>query len=394
MISSLLIKSFIKNYENTSDAKIRDKYGYLGGIIGIIVNILLFVIKFSVGTITKSIAVTADAFNNLSDVLSSVITIFGFKLSSKPADAEHPFGHGRIEYISALIVSFIVLMVGVNFAKSSFEKILNPTPVYFELIPFVLLLVSIIFKIWLSRFNLFLGKKINSSALKASAYDALNDVFASSTTVIALLAAKYISFPIDGYIGFLVSLFILYSGYNILKETLDPILGTKPDLDLVKKIEEEVLSYPNILGVHDLIIHSYGPNKIMASIHAEVPHDLSIFKIHEVIDTAEKEISNKLNILLVVHMDPVNLNCEVTKETVDFFQSIFQQYPEIISFHDFRVVGDGDSKNVLFDIVIDSEKNTEDFKESLINSINSKVKATYPNYNTIITIDVDYLGEK
>lgn len=390
MISKLLLNLFVKDYTNTSDSDVRERYGYLGGIIGIIVNLLLFAIKFSVGIITKSIAVTADAFNNLSDVLSSIITIVGFKLSSKPADAEHPFGHGRIEYISALIVSFIILIVGLEFLRSSIEKIIYPTEVYFEIIPFILLIISVLFKIWLSRFNLFLGKTINSSALKASAFDALNDVFASSATIVALLVSKYTSLQIDGYIGTLVSLFILYSGFNILKETVDPILGSKPNPELVKSIEDEVLKYDHILGVHDLIIHSYGPNKIMASIHAEVPHDLSIFTIHEVIDTAEKEISEKLNILLVIHMDPVNLNDETTNRTLDFIQDILEEFSEIVSFHDFRVVGEGDFKNILFDIVIDSEKNTKDFKESLITSINSKVKEAHPNYNTVITIDINY----
>lgn len=393
MISKLLIRLFIKDFNNTSNSSVRNKYGYLGGVVGITLNLILFIIKFSVGLITQSIAVTADAFNNLSDVLSSVITILGVKLSSKPADKEHPFGHGRIEYLSALIVSFIILIVGFNFLKSSFEKIINPTEIYFQLIPFILLLVSILFKIWLSRFNLFLGKAINSSVLKASGQDALNDVFASCTTVIALLAAKYISFPLDGYIGFLVSLFILYSGFNILKETVDPILGTKPDLELVNAIEDEILKYPNILGVHDLVIHSYGPNKLMASIHAEVPHTLSIFKIHEIIDKAEQEVSDKLNILLVIHMDPVNLDDKDTNDTLDFMQDIFEQFPEILSFHDFRVVGTGDYKNILFDIVIDSGNNTADFKNNLIDSIDSKVKEFYPNYNTVITIDINYSGK-
>lgn len=390
MISKLLLKLFVKDYDNTSDSNVRERYGYLGGIIGIIINLLLFAIKFSVGIITKSIAVTADAFNNLSDVLSSIITIVGFKLSSKPADAEHPFGHGRIEYISALIVSFIILIVGLEFLRSSIEKIIYPTEVYFEIIPFILLIVSVLFKMWLSRFNLFLGKTINSSALKASAFDALNDVFASSATIVALLVSKYTSLQIDGYIGTLVSLFILYSGFNILKETVDPILGSKPSAELVKSIEDEVLKYDHIIGVHDLIIHSYGPNKIMASIHAEVPYDLSIFTIHEIIDTAEKEISEKLNILLVIHMDPINLNDEITNKTLDFIQDILEEFSEIVSFHDFRVVGDGDFKNILFDIVIDSEKNTADFKDFLVTSINSKVKKVHPNYNTVITIDIDY----
>ncbi len=291
MLSKLLVIKFVKDYKNINHKEVRDSYGYLASIIGILTNIFLFIIKISVGLISQSIAVTADAFNNLSDAASSIITFLGFKLASKPADKEHPFGHGRIEYISGLIVSFIVLLVGFEFIKSSFDRIKNPSIVKFQWIPFLLILFSIVIKLWLSRFNKYIGVTINSGALKASSLDALSDVVTSSSVALSLLLAKWVSFPIDGYFGILVSLFIIYSGISLIKETLDPLLGEAPDKELVSEIIEMVMSYELIMGVHDLIVHNYGPGRCMASIHAEVPSNESIVKIHEVIDKAENEIS-------------------------------------------------------------------------------------------------------
>ena len=332
MISNFLVRKFVKNHDAVSDYNVRQSYGYLGGFVGIVVNFTLFLIKLFVGIISKSIAVTADAFNNLSDVLSSVITIAGFKLSSKPADEEHPFGHGRIEYISGLIVAFLVLLVGFEFTKSSFQKILNPEKINFQLIPFVLLLISILAKIWLSKFNNFVGKKINSSALQAASVDALTDVVSSSTVALSLLLSKWIAFPIDGYVGILVSLFILYSGYSLIKETINPLLGEAPDPEFVEFVKNEVLQYENIIGVHDLIIHNYGPGRRMASIHAEVPYDLPITEIHTIIDKAETDVSKKLNIFLVIHMDPVNTNDEEINTTKIEVSKILDTFPAVKSF--------------------------------------------------------------
>ena len=393
MFSKFLVNTFIKNNEDISDEKVRGKYIFLGGLVGIISNLLLFIIKLSVGLITSSIAIMADAFNNLSDASSSIITIVGFKLSDKPADAEHPFGHGRIEYISALIVSFMVMLVGFQFVKSSLERIFNPVDIKFEIIPFVLLLISIFVKVWLSSFNKFVGNKIDSSALKAASVDALGDVFTSSCVVISYLAAKFTSFPIDGYLGTLVALFILYSGFSLTKETLNPLLGEAPDPELVQKIQDMVLSYDKITGVHDLIIHNYGPCRCMASIHAEVPCDISIMEIHEIIDKAEREISEKLKIYLVIHMDPIAIEDEEVKKDFNMVCDIIEKDERIKSIHDFRVVGQGEVKNLLFDIVIDSEKmfKTMTKHETLINEINKAVKEIHPKYNCIITVDNDYL---
>ncbi|WP_027631675.1 cation diffusion facilitator family transporter [Clostridium hydrogeniformans] len=391
MLSNLIIKIFIKD-TNVSNEKTRTKYGFLAGIIGIIVNLLLFFVKLFVGLIVGSIAVTADAFNNLSDAASSLITILGFKLSTMPPDKEHPFGHGRLEYISALIVSFMVIIVGLQFTKSSIERILNPTAVTFELIPFILILISIVFKIWLSRFNSVIGNKIDSSALKAASFDALGDVITSSCVAISLISSKFTTFPIDGYIGVIVSLMILYSGYTLVKDTLNPLLGEAPDPVLVKNIKDEVLSYEHIIGVHDLIIHNYGPGRIMASIHAEVPSNLSIITIHEVIDKAEKEVSKKLKLYLVIHMDPINVDDKEVIETENQLLRILNQHTLIKSMHDFRVVGKGEKKNLIFDVVVDSNRKKRTMSDrELIEEITSMVKEIYPNYNCIITIDEDYL---
>ncbi len=387
MFFNLIVSKFIKNNSNVKDDKVRNSYGTLGGIVGILVNIMLFCIKLFVGIVVSSIAIIADAFNNLSDVASSFITILGFRLSNKPADKEHPFGHGRIEYLSALIVAFMVMLVGLQFIKSSFEKIINPTPVTFELIPFILLFVSIFFKVWLSGFNKFMGEKINSSALKAASTDALGDVFTTSCVAISLLASKFISLPIDGYIGMCVALFIVYAGFNLVKDTINPLLGEAPDPELVDSINKMVLSYDNILGTHDLIIHNYGPGKCMASIHAEIPGDISVIAIHEVIDKAEREISKALKIYLVIHIDPICVIEGEIKETYEEILSLIKQYDYIESIHDFRIVGEGAIKNLIFDIVINPSKDENVTNEEVINNISNGLKKNHPSYNCIITVD-------
>ena len=390
MITKILISKFIKNNEDINNTSVRNSYGVLGGIVGIFINLLLSITKIFIGVIVSSIAITADGFNNLSDALSSIVTIIGFKMASKPADEEHPFGHGRIEYISALIVAFLVMLVGLQFVKSSITKIITPEKITFELIPFLLLLFSIILKLWLSHFNKTIGNIINSSALKAASIDALGDVFTSSCVAISFLVSKFTSIPVDGYFGLIVALFILYSGFNLIKETLNPLLGEAPDPELVKKIKEMVLDYDNILGVHDLIIHNYGPGKAMASIHAEIPSDISVMQIHEIIDTAEREISEKLDIHLVIHMDPICITDEENIITLKEINNIIDLNPNFTSIHDFRIIGTGENKTLLFDAVVNDKKvkiNNEILKEELINDI----LKLHPNYKCIITIDKHFL---
>ncbi len=393
MISNFLINKFVRGYSDTKSKKVRERYGYLGGIMGALINMALFAIKFTVGIAVNSIAVTAEAFNNLSDVASSLVTIFGFKLSGKPADKEHPFGHGRIEYISGLIVAFLVMMVGYEFVKSSFNRIKNPAPVSFSLIPFILLLISIVLKVWLGRFYKDIGNKINSSALRASGVEAISDVFSTAAVALALLASRFTSLPIDGYIGMVVSLVILYAGFNLIKDTLDPLLGAAPEKELVESIQEMLLEYEYINGVHDLLVHNYGPGRIIASIHAEIPSNIPIVKIHEIIDRAEKEISTDLDIYLAIHMDPINTDDKEILEAREELTETLKTLPIVKSFHDFRVVGEGENKNLIFDIVIGADHRLTKREElSLQKDINFKLKKLYPNYNAIINIDKDYLG--
>ena len=392
MFSNFLVQFFVKDNENVKNNKVRNSYGTLGGIVGIIINSMLFILKFFVGMLVGSIAITADAFNNLSDAASSVITIAGFKMANKPPDAEHPFGHGRFEYISALIVAFLVMFVGIQFVKSSVQRILNPETITFELIPFILLLISISFKFWLSLFNKFIGNKINSSALKASATDALGDVFTSSTVVLSFLLAKFTTLPIDGYIGVLVALAILYAGFSLVRETLNPLLGEAPDPVLVSSLQEMILSYDMISGVHDLIIHNYGPGRVIASVHAEIPSDIDIMEIHNVIDNAEREVSKKLNLHLVIHMDPICVVTDEIREARDYVETVLRKYSCIKSLHDFRIVGDGDIKNLIFDIVVSNKDSKSELsEEKLINEIKTSIKEVHNHYNCVITVDYDYI---
>ncbi|MBX9136319.1 MULTISPECIES: cation diffusion facilitator family transporter [unclassified Clostridium] len=389
MFSNFLVKRFVKDSENVSDIKVRGAYANLAGVVGIITNLILFIIKLSVGLLSNSVSILADAFNNLSDAASSIITIVGFKMANKPADAEHPFGHGRIEYITAMIVSFMVMLVGLQFVKTSFQKIINPTPVTFELLPFILLLVSIVFKFWLSKFNKSIGNKINSSTLKATATDAMGDVFTSTTVVISFLISKFTTLPIDGYIGIIVALAIVYSGFSLIKETLNPLLGEPPDPVLVSNITDMVMSYENITGIHDLIVHNYGPGRIMASIHAEIPSNIDIMEIHHIIDTAEREISKKLNIYLVIHMDPICVDTDEIIEARNMVQDVLSKYEEIKSFHDFRIVGDHDKKNLIFDIEVSPTcLSNESNSAKLLSNIKNDIKEKSPEYKCVITVDL------
>ena len=390
MISQFLTEKFIKNHENISDEKTRNAYVYLGSIVGIICNLILSIIKITVGVISGSVSVMADGFNNLSDTASSVITMVGIKLANRPADKEHPFGHGRMEYLSALIVAFMVMLVGVQFIKSSLDRIMNPVPITFELIPFILLLLSLIVKLWLSRFNKYVGEKINSSALKAASVDALGDVFTSSCVIISFIAAKFTTLPIDGYVGLLVSAAILYAGYSLVKDTISPLIGEAPDEELVKAIKEGVLSYDNIIGVHDLIIHNYGVGKCMASIHAEIPSNIDLITIHDIIDTAEREISEKLNIYLVIHMDPMCIHDDKVKAVKKDVQRTLMKFNCIKSMHDFRITEGENKINIIFDVEVDAHNhdiNTNNKEEKLKNQITEEIKKLNPLYDCVITVD-------
>lgn len=390
MVSEAIIKKFIKNSEQVENEEVRNKYGTVAGIVGIVSNLLLFILKFSIGFLSGSIAITADAFNNFTDMASSAITMIGFKLASMPADEEHPFGHGRLEYLSALIVAFMVMFVGIKFVQTSFERIMNPVAVEFSLIPFILLLCSMAVKFWLGKFNKYVGEKIDSSALKAVAVDAMGDVFTSGCVVLSYLVAKFTAFPLDGYVGIVVSLIILYAGFSLVKETISPLLGEAPDAELVDNIVNGLLEYNIISGVHDLIIHNYGVGRCIASVHAEVPCNIDIMEIHEVIDDAEKELSKKLNIHLVIHMDPIAIEDEEYIQTRTELARIIARNEKIESMHDLRIVGKGDKKNLVFDVVVNGELSHSD-EEELKNWVNEEVQKIHPEYNCVILVDKNYV---
>lgn len=337
-----------------------------------------------------SIAITADAFNNFTDMASSAITMIGFKLASMPADEEHPFGHGRLEYLSALVVAFMVMFVGIKFVQTSFERIMNPVAVQFSLIPFILLLCSMAVKFWLGRFNKIVGEKIDSSALKAVAVDAMGDVFTSGCVVLSYLIAKFTTFPLDGYVGIVVSLIILYAGFSLIKETVSPLLGEAPDAEMVDAIVNGLLEYNIISGVHDLIIHNYGVGRCIASVHAEVPCNIDIMEIHEVIDDAEKDLSKKLNIHLVIHMDPIAVEDEDYIQTRTELARIIARNEKIESMHDLRIVGKGDKKNLVFDVVVDGDLSHGE-EEDLKNWVNGEVQKLHPDYNCVILVDKNYV---
>ena len=390
LISEAIIKKFIKNSENVENEEVRNKYGTVAGIVGIVSNLLLFILKFSIGFLSGSIAITADAFNNFTDMASSAITMIGFKLASMPADEEHPFGHGRLEYLSALVVAFMVMFVGIKFVQTSFERIMNPVAVQFSLIPFILLLCSMAVKFWLGRFNKIVGEKIDSSALKAVAVDAMGDVFTSGCVVLSYLIAKFTAFPLDGYVGIVVSLIILYAGFSLIKETVSPLLGEAPDAEMVDAIVNGLLEYNIISGVHDLIIHNYGVGRCIASVHAEVPCNIDIMEIHEVIDDAEKELSKKLNIHLVIHMDPIAVEDEDYIQTRTELARIIARNEKIESMHDLRIVGKGDKKNLVFDVVVDGDLSHSE-EEELKNWVNDEIQKIHPNYNCVILVDKNYV---
>ena len=389
MFTDFLIKTFIKDYKNTKNREVRQKYGYLSGVTGVIANIALFVLKLIIGLYLNSIAVMADAFNNLSDVASSVVTIFGFKMSGKPADKEHPFGHGRFEYIAAMVVSFMVILVGFEFVKSSVKRIINPEVLSFDVPTFILLTASILIKIWLSVFNKNIGKTIGSKVMEATAFDSLSDVIATSVVALSLAAAKWVTFPIDGYIGLAVSFFILYNGFNLVKDTLNPLLGDAPDEDLVKAIMDRTLSYKGVIGIHDLIVHNYGPGRIVASIHAEIPYNMDIMEAHDMIDLAEKEISEELDIHLVVHMDPINTDDEIVKRAYLQVMEILEEFPQDLTIHDLRIVGGEKHMNLVFDMVVPYCFSERD-EQKLVEEVKERIKKRHPKYDAIITIDRQY----
>ena len=388
-MTTLLLKLFVKNYSDTKNADVRMKYGFLGSAVSIIINILLSAFKYLVGTITFSVAITADAINNLSDAASGIVTLFSFKMSNRKPDKEHPFGHGRIEYVAALIVGFLVELMGYELIKSSVEKIVNPEAVVFSYGAIAVLVVSILAKIWLGQFNKKLGKAINSPAMIAVASDSLSDTAATAISLVALILSKFTALPLDGYMGIIVSLFILRSGFEILRESIGIILGAPPSKELVKSIVDTITSYDGILGIHDLVIHSYGETRTFCTVHIEFSADDDFLAAHETADRIERDIKEKFGIELVVHLDPIMTNDERINSLRDMMRKELHGIDNALSLHDFRVVDGPTRTNLIFDVVIPHDCSfNEDF---ILSELKSRVSAIDERYDLVVMFDSDYV---
>lgn len=388
-----LVRRFIKNYENTEDDKVRTAYGILGSVVGIFCNLLLFAGKLTAGLVLHSISVTADAFNNLSDAASSVIGFVGVKMASKPADRDHPFGHGRIEYIAALIVSFLVIEVGFTFFKSAFGKIRNPEEISFQTLSLLVLLVSIGVKLWMAYFNRKLGKRIHSKVMLATATDALGDVATTSATICSICISHFTGVNIDGYVGLAVALIVMWAGISIAKDTLEPLIGEAVSPEIYRAVTELVESYEGIVGTHDLIVHNYGPTRSLASIHAEVPNDVDIEVSHEIIDRIERDAARKLGIFLVIHMDPVETHDAYVRQTRDRVEAVIRRLDEKLSIHDFRMVDGRDQINLIFDVVVPfsyQEKRQQELQLQIIEELQQED----PRFQCVMTIEKSYVAEE
>ena len=348
----LLAKWFIHHRDNTADGAVRRAYGTLCGAVGIGLNVLLFIGKFFAGQLSGSIAVTADAFNNLSDAGSSAVTLLGFRLAGKKPDPDHPFGHGRIEYISGLVVAGLILLMGVELAKSSFDKILHPEEVTFSALALVILAVSVAVKLYMWHYNRRIGGKIRSAAMEATASDSLSDAAATSAVLLAMLIGRWTGLAVDGYVGMVVALFILFSAYKAAKETLSPLLGQAPDPELVQRIRDIVAEHDTVVGIHDLVVHDYGPGRQMVSLHAEVPASGDILQLHDVIDNIERELHEKLHVQAVIHMDPIVTDDETVDALRRQVAELVRQVEPRMTVHDLRVIRGTTHTNLVFDAVL------------------------------------------
>lgn len=395
-MTELLIMWFIKDADNVTDTAVRKNYGTLGSFVGIICNLLLCSFKIAVGGITGSISIVADGLNNLSDMGSSVVAMLGFKLADKPADSDHPFGHGRMEYMSAFVVAILILLVGFELLKSSVTALINntaqPQYTYFAL---AVLLVSILFKLWMFLFNRKLGKKIGSGTLFATAQDSLNDVVATSVILISAVVCKIFTLPfnLDAVMGIFVALFILFSGITTAKDTINQILGEPPEKSLIDDIENTILSFKEFVGIHDLIVHNYGPGRQFASVHVEVPQDIDIVKCHEQIDLCEKLVGEKLDINLVIHMDPIDVNDESVLATKRNIAEGLKIIDSGLTLHDFRMTPQSDTRtNLIFDVVIPSDLKMGE--KELEQKIIAMARLINPTFCPVITFDRDFTGTK
>lgn len=389
-MNDFLFKKIIKDYENVKDSDVRDNYGKLAGAVGIVSNSLLCIMKILIGWISGSIAIIADGINNLADASSSIITLVGFKLAALPEDEEHPYGHARIEYLAGMAVSVMIILVGVELGKSSIDKILEPSPLEFSWVLVAVLILAIVIKVWQARFNISTGKKINSLALMATGADSRNDVISTCVVLLGVLIGHFAEIQIDGYLGLLVAVFIIWSGICLVKETVSPLLGEAPDHELVEQIAQIAKSHEGILDIHDLAVHNYGPGKIFASIHLEVDASVDVMESHDLVDNIEHEIANKLNINITAHMDPVDLSTPYRAEIMEIIKNAIKPIDGVVSMHDLRLVTGPTHTNVIFDIVIapGCKSSEDEIKKVIDDAIHKK----YPNFFTAIDFDKSYIN--
>ena len=375
--------------ESDSEEKKRRVYGTLGAVVGIFLNICLFAGKYLAGFLSGSIAIMADAFNNLSDAGSSFISLIGFVFSGKKPDLDHPFGHGRIEYLAGLGVSFLIILMGVELAKNSVQKILHPVSVQISTLSIAVLSASILVKLYMAYYNHAIGKKIRSATMAATATDSLSDAAATTVVLLAMLFLAVTGINIDGYCGILVAVFILAAGIGAAKETVSPLLGQAPDPEFVKEIKELVMQHEEVLGIHDMAVHDYGPGRVMVSLHAEVSGDGNIYELHDLIDRIERELKEKLHCETVIHMDPIDVGNEKTVEMKEEMVKLVKAIDERLTTHDFRMVTGTTHHNMIFDVVIPA-----DFKlsqEELKDIIQKKVWEKWPDYYVVIDVDTAYV---
>lgn len=390
-MTELLVRFFIKTPERTEDASVREAYGILAGIVGIACNLILCAMKFIIGIISGSIAIQADAVNNLSDVGSSAVMLIGSKMAGKPADREHPYGHARMEYIAALIIAFLILIVGFELGRESVLKIIAPEPVEFSVAMIVVLVLSILVKFWMSRFTSNIGRRIHSSTMSAATSDSISDVISTGAILISSVVGYFKGVNIDGYIGVIVAGFVLYSGITILRDTISPLMGEAPDPKTVAELTDRILAYDGIIGIHDIMVHSYGPGKRIASAHAEVRSDCDLMAIHETIDTAEREIGAQMGILLTLHLDPIEVDNAALNVAKDEIAGVLASIDPALRFHDFRMVRGENRTNLLFDIVVQPGMKPEAVA-ALKQRVADEAARLNPAYHCILSVDVDHAG--
>ena len=387
-MTNLLIKLFIKD-NDVSNLETRGKYGILSSATGIVVNVLLSIVKLVIGIIANSISIISDALNNITDVGSSVVTMIGFKISQKKIDKDHPWGHGRMEYITAFIVDIIILMVGFELLKSSIDKIIHPELPAVNNVTIIILVIAVLTKLWLFLFYKKIAKTIDSNAIKGNAYDSISDSISTLVVLISAVVAKLCGISIDGYASLIVSVFILFTGYKAIKETVDLLLGMKPDPEFIKDIEEEAKKYDMISGIHDIMVHDYGPGRKIVSFHAEVPADGDICKVHDIIDQMEQDLFEKFNCITTIHMDPIVVDNEEINDMRDFTEKIVKELNPEFSIHDFRMTDGGKRVNLIFDLVVPRDKEYD--KEEIIKNVQQKIHEKDKKYFAVIKVETSYI---